>query len=290
VHDVRAPLDGAAPLVVPGDLLDGAQVTAARETDRLAQDQQRRCASGGRCANRERETAAGRMRWVGTLLTRPEGLCPDCLWRVEQSIAQLPADVLVLTALIAPTGSGPGAFVSRSRDLSVNIRLGVEALRAEIDFETGYWAEVVAAEVGASFDVTACRLPVRVQRAVLILQYRVDTLVQLGPQERTAWTPDGEPLRDYWGDREAIAYTGLGGVLRLGELHHRVRRVAGRTQLVHRLTPACPWCDQCALVRHNGSDFVQCEHCGRPIAERHYDWFVKATIAAEEQRRLAVAA
>lgn len=196
-------------------------------------------------------------------------MCPDCVLDVERQIRRLPKDVDELTELIAATGSSTDAKVAGSRDLQVPIRLSIEALRAEIDFELQFWAEVLGMETQAS-----CRLEYRVAKAAGFLVPRVDTLLQLGPQERSAWTPDGEPLRDWWGNREVIERTGIEGALRLIELHHRVRRAAGRTRLVHRLTPACPWCDQRALVRHNGSDVVECEGCGKEIEERYYSWFV----------------
>jgi ribosomal protein L37AE/L43A len=80
----------------------------------------------------------------------------------------------------------------------------------------------------------------------------------------------------------ATVYTGLQAGLHLDNLHRRVRRVAGRTKLVHRLTPACPWCDARSLVRHNGSDQVECESCGKIIEQRHYSWFVKTLCAQED--------
>ena len=60
----------------------------------------------------------------------------------------------------------------------------------------------------------------------------VALLLALGPQERTAWTPEGEPVRDGGGDRETVERTGLDGALKLFALHHWVRQVAGRTVLV----------------------------------------------------------
>lgn len=187
--------------------------------------------------------------------------------------------------LIGAGGGGGDEFVSSSRDLPVPIRLGVEALRSAIDFELGYWAEIVAAESDVEWDVAQLQLYARTQKAALFLFDRVDTLVALGPQERSAWTWEGEPLRDPWGDREMVEISGLDGALRLGQLHHRVRLVAGRTKLVHRLTPACPWCDQTTLVRYNGSTHVECENCRKMIDERHYSWFVTVLVNEEKRRQ-----
>lgn len=197
---------------------------------------------------------------------------------------QLPDDVDTLDGLIGDIGPAPGPRVRCTPELSINIRPGIEALRATIVWEAEYWAEVLGMET-----LLAYRLNARVARAVEWIGPRLHALLRVGPQERTAWTPAGEPLRDVWGDREVVERTGLYGALTFFTLHAGVRQVAGRTTLVHRLTPCCPICDQPALVRHNGADVVKCEHCGKKIKEKHYDWFVDVTIRAEEQRRLAVA-
>lgn len=80
-----------------------------------------------------------------------------------------------------------------------------------------------------------------------------------------------------------VKIDGIAGALRFVELRRRVRVAAGRSDLVHRLTPACPWCDQRSLVRHNGSSHVACEACDKIIPEKHYDWFV-ATVIREQSR------
>lgn len=216
------------------------------------------------------------------LLRTAEGLCDDCAQRVEKAVRELPGDVDELDELIAPSFCAFGARVSGSRELQVNIRTGIEALRARIDFEVQFWAQALGME-----PQIAVRLSQRVSAACGWLEPRLGALVALGPQERVAWTSQGEPVLDAWGEWETELQAGLGGALELAALHHQVRRVAGRTKLVHRLTPACPLCDHRALVRANGADRVQCENCGKQIEELHYDWFCKITIA--EERRLAAA-
>lgn len=237
----------------------------------------RRCASAAGCSSRERLGS----RYVGKLLSTVVGLCDACFRRVEKAVRLLPADVGELDELIGATGSSAEAQVSFSRELQVPIRLGLEALRAEVDFESQFWAEILGMET-----LVAVRLPQRVSAACRWLEPRVGALVALGLQERVAWTQDGEPVRDAWGQRETELRDGLRGAVGLAQLHQRVRFVAGRTKLVHRLTPACPLCDQRALVRHNGSDRVECEGCEKQIEERHYDWFVQVTIAEERRRQL----
>jgi len=197
--------------------------------------------------------------------------------------------VVELSMLIGAAGAGDGEFVSSTRELPVPIRLGIEALRADIDFELCFWAEVIADLQGAEWDPRQ-RLYARTQKAAVFLADRVEALLVLGPQQRSAWTREGEPLRDDWGDREMVELSGLEAVLRFDELHRRVKRVAGRTKLVHRLTPACPWCDYKTLVRHNGSTHVECETCHRQIDEKHYNWFVEVTIREEKRRQAEAAA
>lgn len=206
-----------------------------------------------------------------------------CVARLERTVRQLPADVDTLDELIGDFGTAPGPHVRRTRELLINIRPGVEALRAEIDSEAVFWAVVLG-----MVPPLACRLGTRVDRAAAWISPRVDDLLRLGPQPRVAWTPQGELLRDAWGDCEVVERTGLDGALRLFALHHWVRQVAGRTALVHKLTPCCPYCDQPALVRRNGGSVVECENpdCAKKIREQHYDWFVEVTIR-EERRRLA---
>ena len=235
-------------------------------------DVERRCGAGGRCANRERKDSP--LRWVGMLLTTAAGLCEGCVRRVSTALGTAAADVEELGELIGATGSGQGAKVSFSRELPTPLRLGVDALRTEIDFECSYWAMILGWQ-----PTGPTRIYVRVNRASTHLFHRIDELLELGPHERQAWDLDG--TRTVGGQ----VYTGIQGALRFVDLHNRVRRVAGRTDLVHRLTPACPFCDHRALVRHNGSSHVECESCLKPIAERHYDWFVAVTIAEEERRR-----
>jgi len=204
---------------------------------------------------------------------------------MASTIKQLALDVVELSMLIGATGAGGDEFVSSTRDLPVPIRLGIEALRSDIDFELGFWSEIIADAQGVEWDVSQLALFVRTQKAAIFLAERVDAFVALGPQERSAWTREGEPMRDPWGDREVIEMSGLEGALRLSTLHHRVRQVSGRTKLVHRLTPACPWCDQTTLVRYNGTEHVECESCGKLIEEKYYNWFVAVLVREEERRQ-----
>lgn len=208
------------------------------------------------------------------LLSTTSGLCEGCQRRVTTALGTAAADVDELSELIGASGCGQGAKVTRSREVPTPLRLGVEALRAEIDFECTHWAMILGwAPAGPM------RISMRVNRASTYLFHRTGELLELGSHERPAWDLDGTRTPG------VQVYTGLQGALRFVDLHGRVRRVAGRSDLVHRLTPACPFCDQRALVRRNGASHVECESCLKPIAERHYDWFV-AVVVSEEERRL----
>ena len=178
--------------------------------------------------------------------------------------------------IAASVNRGEGAKVSGSRELPTPILLGIEALRAEIDFEVQFWAECLGQETA-----TAMRLRARVSRAVRWIGHRIDPLLALGPQLRTTWTVEGEPAREVTGERHATETAGLAGALHLVALHGRVRVVAGRTKLVHRHFAACAHCGQRALVRQDGSDQVECESCGNGFDEKHYDWFARVTAAAQ---------
>ena len=211
------------------------------------------------------------------MLTQAAGMCFGCLGRLERTIRQLPGDVDMLTEMIGTEGSTAlEDKISFSRELSILIRPEVEAVRAEIDFELVFWAEVLGMETPVG-----CRLPARVTRSAQWIAIRSPLLLQSGMQDRTTWV-DGEPLRDVWGYREVESMTGLEGALLLVKLHHHVRDVAGRTKLVHRLTPACAHCGHTALVRHDGSDHVECEHCENGFDEKHYDWFCQVTLQVKE--------
>lgn len=214
-------------------------------------------------------------RWVGKRLTTAAGLCERCAWRAERTVRELPADVMVLTSIIGPSLGSLAVRVSGTREPQLNIRPGLEALRDAIDRQAGFWAQALGME-----PLDAVRLPERVLRASRWLEPRMGAFVALGPQERAAWTRDGEPVLDGHGYWEVELIDGLGGVLELMKLHRRVRKVAGRTKLVHRLTPACAACNHRALVRDDGGDQVQCEHCGNAFSEDQYDWFVKVTLSA----------
>lgn len=261
-----------------------------------SQAQQRRCARGDHCALRQPErhdNGAPTGAWLAAEIETERGLCEACVRNVVDALNHLPGDVVELTMLLGRGDMAAETPVSSSRDLQVPIRLGVEALRAEIDDELQNWAEPVAEQLGVDWDTSAMghsRIAVRSQRAAALLANAAGVLLALPEQEHSAWE-NGEPQEDpdEPGVQATVIRDGVDGALALLDLHRRAYAAAGRTKLVHRLPTPCPWCDFQALVRHNGADEVTCENCRRHIEERHYSWFVAVLVRLEEQRQAAVA-
>jgi hypothetical protein len=255
-----------------------------------------RCARLRNCGEKVpyRDDQGKVLAWLPARITPVRGLCEWCTRGVGHTLGHLVTDVVELTTLI---GHGNGAtdddHVSSSRELPVPIRLGVEALRAEIDAELQAWAEPVAEVLGIEWDTAAMartRLAVRAQRAANLLAVSVSTLLALPDQEHPAWER-GEPRWDRDLDmQDTVVRDGVTGALALVDLHRRAYVTAGRTKLVHRLPTPCPWCDQRTLVRHNGASQVECETWGckgaEGIEEKYYSWFVQVLVH-EEQRRAA---
>ena len=235
-------------------------------------ENERRCVSANHCVARHKEPCG---RFVGLLLERP-GLCDGCRDRVRESLAQLPRDVAMLSAEIAVTGAAVNQVqrVSGTRERLTPLRLGIEALRAAIDFETQLWAEHLGMKT-----LRAVRLPSRVTTSVAYLRPRVDDLLRLGPMLQVRWNADGEPQRDPLGDRECAEATGMEGARRFVLLHHWTRTALGRSKLVHRLAAPCPRCDHRTLTRESGSDAVTCETCDHRILEKDYDWFARVAVS-----------
>lgn len=255
-----------------------------------------RCARLGQCGEKEphRNDQGKIVAWLPARIQPVRGLCDTCTRGVGYTLGHLVGDVVELTTLIGRGAATSDTHVSSSRELPVPIRLGVEALRAEIDSELQAWAEPVAEALGIEWDTSAmahARLAVRAQRAANLLAVSVSTLLALPDQEHPAWEY-GEPVWDPVFLPEQVQDTvvrdGVAGALALVALHGRAYATAGRTKLVHQLPTPCPWCDYRTLVRHNGANHVECETWGcrgaDGIEEKHYSWFVQV-LAREERRR-----
>lgn len=248
------------------------------------------CTVQGGCGHLHPETTT----WVGTRIAAPHGVCHICASHIGHAIGHLPLDVAELTVLMAATGAAAGDKVRSTPTPPIPIRVGVEALRAEIDHEVQCWVEPVAERLGIVWDTGGAhrsRLGHRVQHGARLLSRAVPTLLGLPVQEHPAWS-DGEPVFDSDGCQDTVCRDGIAGALYLVELHRRVFVSAGRSRLVHRLGAPCCWCGQRTLTRENGASVVRCESVvcrGRAVPERHYDWLV-AVVAAEEKRQRKAAA
>lgn len=223
--------------------------------------------------------------YYGAHIATPDGLCETCTAHCAHAIRHLKGDVAELSMLIGRTGGGQGDKVTQTRELPVPIRLGVEALRAEIDDQTQVWAELVAEALGIEWDTQKARdsrMGVRVTRAADLLVQAIDTLVALPEQELFGWDADGRPAD------ESTYMDGVDAALHLSHLHWRAYRIAGRTRLVHRLLPRCEFCGQRTLVRDDGDEDARCEseRCrGRRVPAGRLNWLVMATTAVEQAAR-----
>ncbi|MBP2370243.1 hypothetical protein [Pseudonocardia parietis] len=228
---------------------------------------------------------------MGAGIQTPDGLCATCVRFAAHAITHLKGDVAELTMLIGRGGGAGGDKITQTREAPIPIRLGVEALRAEIDDQVQTWAELVAERLGIDWDTQTARrsrMGPRVTRAVDLLVNAVDTLVALPPQELLAWQ-DGEPVWDHELDcQDTAVMDGVDAALHLSHLHWRAYRIAGRTKLVHRLLPRCEHCGQRTLVREDGDEDARCEsdRCrGRRIPGGRLNWLVMATTAVEQAAR-----
>lgn len=239
----------------------------------------------GGCGHLHPETTV----WLGAPIPGAGGLCRICEGRVGQAIAQMPRDVVQLSVLIgAGGGADQGGKIRSTPTPPIPIRVGIEALRAQIDHELQCWVEPVAESLGVEWDTARARrsrLAPRVQRAAAFLSGAVPALLALPAQEHSAWL-DGEPLLDADGCQDTVCRDGVDGALGLLELHRRVFAVSGWSRLVHRLMAPCPWCSQRMVTQENGSDEKRCqsEVCrGRLVPERSADWL--AAVVEHETRR-----
>jgi hypothetical protein len=251
-----------------------------------------RCAQDKFCALKAPERdASGKPtgKWLPQVIEIERGLCRACTSRVGKAVSALAEDALILTFLLGDQGTASEVCVAASPELRVPVRLTIEALRADIDTELTAWAEPVADKLGIEWDtadMTRTRIMPRIVRAVHLLRSAVPTLLALPEQDHPAWA-DGMPVRDAEGRQRYLARDGVAGALSLLELHRRAYAATGRTHLVHRLPTPCPWCDHRTLVRHNGQSHVECENCAHTVEEKLYDWFVGASLAAQQSRPAA---
>jgi hypothetical protein len=258
-------------------------------------DEGHRCARGAQCKERtpvrdEKNEPVrdddGKPTWLPAAITVPRGLCSACVSDVEHALNHLTGDVVELTAKIGRGGMAGEVIVSASPDLQIPIQVNLDALRTEIDSELQNWAQPVADELGMDWPSTTMlrrtRLAHRVQRAAHLLVSTVDTLLALPEQEHLAWR-DGLPVVDpELGCQDTILRDGVTGAIALIELHRLAYSTLGRTDPKVVLPQPCPICSwRSSLVRRNGQDYVECEHCHKIVPEPLLDWLAKHLVEAE---------
>lgn len=235
-----------------------------------------RCSRGNRCSDRVRDTETGE--WAGAELRAVAGLCRICGSRGRDAVTQLPTDYAELSMLLAPSRTGAGTPISGTRERPVPIRLGVEALMAEIDAEVSWWAESVldslgAADVAWANDVNRKRPGARVDYGARILRYYWHELLTL-PTQLHVVHDDGR--------HEYLERDGLDAADVILNLHQRVAALAGRTDRVTRLPAPCPKCHTTALVRANGAENITCRCCSAILRPDEYTALV-SVLAADWQ-------
>ncbi|MFI9817594.1 hypothetical protein [Saccharothrix variisporea] len=227
---------------------------------------------------------------LGGLRASAAPLCLTCERRIREAIMELPGDYVRLALVLGKGGSSGDEAVSASRELPTPLRLGVEALQAEMVDIASTWAEAVAAVSGVAWDTQAVarsRPGVVLDVSVHMLADRLPVLLNLRDVELVEWSKESEPtirrarcVGDHWADtggpcavphprvvfhdgrREAVTKDGVEGALDLADLHRRARGLLGVTVRTYRLREACPECGVQALTHVDGADVVDCGHCG----------------------------
>lgn len=232
------------------------------------------CRRGTRCADARHQRTTHddnttTVEYVPARATTPGGLCRIDTDHTLRAIEQLPRDYVELSLLLGKTSRTLDAPTGGTRELPVPIRLGVEALQAEIAWELTIWGSVVAERDGFEFPHRA-RPAHRVRHAVGWLTGRWPTLLTLPTTAVVRLDGRDERLS---GRSTAIASEedGVDGALRLLWLHDRAMATGGHTRRVHRLWSPCPRCQTLALRREEGSPWVDCACCAHRMSLDAYE-------------------
>jgi len=257
-----------------------------------------RCARGEHCSEREliRDDAGEVTSRLGARITQAYGLCRRCLSFARQAIGHLTLDVAELTALMGRQAS-PGEVerVVQTPEARLPIRVGLEALRSDIDRTVRCWATALASELRLTSwnagKAHRSRLGFRVKRGVEILARNMGALVELGPTLIPVWD-DSLGYQTWRGGWRSSTQDGTEGALDLMRLHQIAYACAGRTKLIHHSIVPCPFCEQRELTQENGADDVRCwsDQChGRKIDKKHWDWLIAVTMREKELEGVVVA-
>lgn len=229
--------------------------------------EEHRCRRAERCFDVQTIEGVGKKKRAGALINVQNGLCMACTAQVTRAIEELPEDYTDLMVHVGRGDTAGGEKVAGSRDLPVPISVGVHDLAAAIVTEAATWAELVAERLNVDWDSDAMDHHARpgfvLNRATRILTTSVSVLLALQPTDVPEWADNGWYYN--FGTRD-----GIDGATTMLELHQRARAALGKTKLTHRLPAPCPSCDHLTLVRQNGADHVDCQHCHRTWTEQDY--------------------
>lgn len=233
--------------------------SAMRGLEQESASGERRCARGRRCADAEVDTDSNRRR--GALLPASGTLCSQCQVRLTRALNQLPRDYVQLETILDHQLQTL-EHVSGTPDLPTPTRLDVLTLQADIDTHLTCWAEPVAEALGITWDtqrMAAHRPGPRIVRAAHLLACNVPLLLKLEPTEVVGWI--GGPV--------ILTRTGLDAALELLALHERAQFYVNGDSGDTKLPAPCPRCEG-TLIRRNGADQVECQHCPGVWAEADY--------------------
>jgi hypothetical protein len=182
----------------------------------------------------------------------PAQLCVGCLDVARRDLTGLVRDYVDLENVLAEV-AGRLERVTGTRDRSIPLAVGAEALQRDIWHLLTTWEEIIIEHCGLrATPAGQTRDGFAVQRAARLLMPRLKILAGLG-----AWAvfPTGT-------DNPPADVTGAEAILAMRALHHRVGWAIGLRHLVHALAGACWQCGiHGGLRRNDGSEKVWCELC-----------------------------
>ena len=205
-------------------------------------------------------------------------LCAACLRVAQRDVHALVYDYVDLEQAIVGVKRDT-EMVSGTREQTLLIAAGIEALQRAIWLVTTTWEEIVRDVAHLSTPAARVRDGFAVQRAVETLEPRLRLLAGVGLVAVMPYGPDGPPTE----------LTGAEGVLGMVALHAGTRSVLGITKLVNAMPGECSQCamstlrkddstEAFALRRDNGSDTVYCANCGARWTWDEYRAYVSLTL------------
>lgn len=199
-------------------------------------------------------------------------LCEDCLRACHHVVAVLLIyDYVDLEQHIGPS-TGTGEHVSGTREAPIPLSLGIEALQRQIWLLTTTWEQVLRDVDSLAEPQGRVRDGYAVQRAITIIEPRIERLAKIPLTDVMPEGPDAPPE----------PHSGAEGLLAMASLHGRVRAALGLTRLVHSIPGECSCCGLPALRRDDGTDTVYCAGCYAWMTIDEYARY--ATMAVAEHK------